>query len=58
MKDKYSWSDNDENGTFTVVHMEGSSDGRTIDVTVICITDTAEKADFISKACNSYKIPD
>ncbi len=47
-KEKYSWVK--EGGQFAVIHTENGID------TFICLTDTAEKADFITKACNQFHL--
>jgi hypothetical protein len=50
MIEKYSWFQNhEEELSFTVIHTEGEID------TIIAITDSSEKADFIAKACNQFK---
>jgi hypothetical protein len=46
---KYSFFNNHEGElSFTVIHKEGDVE------TLIAVTDTAEKADFITKACNQF----
>lgn len=47
MEQKYSWFKNEEEANkYTVIHTENNV------TTLIAITDTAEKADIIAKACN------
>jgi hypothetical protein len=53
--EKYSWFKDynpvpSEEPSYTVVHNEGKIE------TIIAITDTAEKADFIAKACNQFSL--
>lgn len=49
--EKYTWFNNHKTGLqYTVVHNENDVE------TIVAITDTAEKADFIAKACNQLKI--
>jgi len=48
---KYTWFNNEKgNLSFTVIHTEDGIE------TIIAATDTAEKADFISKACNQFSL--
>jgi hypothetical protein len=48
---KYTWFKNEEETlSYTVIHTE---DGKE---TIICITDSAEKADFIAEACNRINL--
>jgi hypothetical protein len=49
--EKYSWFQNhEEEMSFTVIHTEDDNE------TIMAITDTAEKADFITKACNKLHL--
>lgn len=48
---KYSWFENhEEEFPFTVIHTENEIE------TNIALTDSAEKADFITKACNQFSL--
>ena len=55
---KYTWFDNeaDDGLNYTVTHTEYDNDKKTDVVTLIALTDSAEKADFIAKACNQFSI--
>jgi len=47
--DKYSWFENHEGElSYSIEHNEDDV------TTMIAVTDTAEKADFIAKACNHF----
>jgi len=49
MEVKYSWFQNHESElSYTIIHTEDDVE------TIIAITNNAEKADFISKACNDF----
>lgn len=46
---KYSWyANHSKKLAYTVIHTEND------EVTIICATNEAEKADFIAKACNQF----
>jgi len=51
MKNKYSWfSNHEEKLGYTIIHTEDEVE------TIIAVTDTAEKAHFLSKAANQFDL--